>query len=279
MNSDDMILDLIFNPGLQGAGLQPPPQPQLPEASLAPLEPALLARVRDLEARAILEAEAVQKRLAEASKAAVAAADSSEPAAAASSSAAAAVATSGAPGDAYATALSLLDEVLTLAPSYASGHNNRAQVLQLARRPLTEALAAAELAVKFAEARAERAVLAQAYTQRGLIRRGMAAMSASSDSAAAGASAEPSAEIEALALADLQRGGALGNKVGRAESVRLNPYAALCNQYLQKALDNHWSGLADKKATSNADANADAAKGDGAASCASKGAGDCQPKP
>jgi hypothetical protein len=40
--------------------------------------------------------------------------------------------------------------------------------------------------------------------------------------------------------------GGYGNSFAKVEAQRLNPYAQLCNQYLQQAMSAHWSGLKDK---------------------------------
>jgi len=152
-----------------------------------------------------------------------------------------------APAGAYTESLRLLDCCIEACPSYASAHNNRAQVLQLERGPdfTARAMAACDAAILHANAAGERTVLAQAYTQRGLLHRTL--------------------DHAEEALADLERGAKLGNAFAKTEAVRLNPYAALCNQYLQAALDKHWSGLGAPAAVAPAEGGACSASSAGAA--------------
>ena len=151
---------------------------------------------------------------------------------------------------------------MDLCPRYSSGFNNRAQVLQLAHRP-HDALRDCDEAIRLAslEGSQGKAVLKQAYTQRGLIRRALAqqqqhaataadAVPATEGSGSAAASASSvaaaypsSSPDDAAWLSDLERGASLGNVYAKTEAVRLNPYAALCNQYLERALQTHWSGV------------------------------------
>jgi tetratricopeptide (TPR) repeat protein len=153
----------------------------------------------------------------------------------------------------YPEALSVLSEAITLCPSYASAYNNRAQVLQLmaatssgaaaaaaaaptpsssdatapatldpvAEQHLRSALSDVDRAIELANG--ERPILRQAHTQRGLILKALG---------------EDEKALEAYKL-----GASFGNTFAKTEAVRLNPYAALCNQYLQQALEHHWSGL------------------------------------
>lgn len=168
-----------------------------PAAAVPAIEESLLTQLRGWESGAIALAESAQ------------AAAKGNPA----------------PAGAYSESLRLLDCCISACPSYASAHNNRAQVLQLERGPdfTARAMAACDAAILHANAAGERTVLAQAYTQRGLLHRTL--------------------DHAEEALADLERGAKLGNAFAKTEAVRLNPYAALCNQYLQAALDKHWSGL------------------------------------
>lgn len=154
----------------------------------------------------------------------------------------------------YDSALSKLDELLSQCPSYASGYNNRAQVRQLLhaaapgsasltpesrREALQPALDDLNKALELASASGDRLVQRQAHTQRALLRRAIG--------------------DEEGALADYQRGAALGSQFAKKEAVKLNPYAKLCNQYLQAALENHWSGIGDASSSATDGAKCDAA--------------------
>ena len=165
---------------------------------MAPIDGELLSQLRELESRAIALAEA----------------GSQLPLAAAS---------------VYDEPLELLGRCISLCARYASAYNNRAQVLQLAKRPL-EALADCDAAIMHATEAGERdrTVLMQAHTQRGLLRRSLGGGDERQQDAA---------------RADLERAGALGSLFAKTEAVKLNPYAALCNKYLQQAVEKQWSGL------------------------------------
>lgn len=132
----------------------------------------------------------------------------------------------------YDEALQLLTQCIERCPEYASAYNNRAQVYQLLKQP-DAAMKDCNTAIE--RARGDRHVLRQAYTQRALLHR--------------------TKGDDAAALSDYQKGGEYGNIYAKTEAVRLNPYAALCNQYLQMAMEKHWSGLG----TTQEDANNDAA--------------------
>jgi len=121
------------------------------------------------------------------------------------------------------SALSLLTECISLCPHYASAYNNRAQVHQL-RGDLDLAMRDCTSAIEHAAHQGDRSVLRQSYTQRGIIRR-------------------VKGNDEEAALKDLQMGGKYGNVYAKREAVRLNPYAALCNQYLAQAMQHQWSGV------------------------------------
>lgn len=192
MSSDDDILDMIFNPELQGVGLEGLKQaPPLPPPAIGPIDSSLLSQLRAMESRAISLAESGSKLPL-------------------------------APPSVYDEPLRLLGECIALCSRYASAYNNRAQVLQLAKRP-EEALLDCDAAIEHATAAGDRTTLMQSHTQRGLLRRTLGQQEG--------------------ALADLERGGSLGNLFAKTEAVRLNPYAALCNQYLQQAIEKQWSGL------------------------------------
>ena len=235
--SDDSILDMIFNPGMDGVSFDQIEQERVnqeatPNQSTTQntIQPTLLKQIRDLEARGILAAE--QKD--------------------------------------YDTAERLLTEAITLCPSYASAYNNRAQVLQLRVAALSNSANEPSSAVPSACSPSsscssslssspssssssvrtnllnralrdvddsillgvnDRSILKQSHTQRGLILKALGR--------------------EEDALGAYRMGALLGNTFAKTESVRLNPYAALCNQYLQQALENHWSGLDKPETASN----------------------------
>lgn len=194
--SDDAILDMIFNPGMDGVSLDMlEPQPA-PKPATLDIEAGLLSQIRTLEAAAILLAE----------------------------------------GKDLSGAVSKLDECISLCDRYASAFNNRAQVRQLLhattpgsdsmsveqkRAALAPALEDVNRALQLAEN--DPLVRRQALTQRGLIRRAL--------------------EDDDAALEDYRAAAALGNNFAKKESVRLNPFAKLCNQYLQIAMEKQWSGM------------------------------------
>jgi tetratricopeptide (TPR) repeat protein len=149
----------------------------------------------------------------------------------------------------FATALLSLDEAIQLQPLYASAWNNRAQVKQLAAAAavaaatdgdtpattgvstlqatlLRPALADADEAIRLSVEQGDAVVQRQARTQRALLLRALGGQ-----------------DSEELALQEYQQAAALGGVFARQEATRLNPYAKLCNQYLQQALESHWSGL------------------------------------
>jgi tetratricopeptide (TPR) repeat protein len=137
----------------------------------------------------------------------------------------------------YPAAISLLDQCIAAAPEYPSAYNNRAQARQLIvataaassgdstkdTAALQLALADSDRAIELATGANDTAVLKQAYTQRALVRRALGQ--------------------EEAALEDYREGARRGNVFAKKEAVRLNPYAALCNQYLMQAMENHWSGM------------------------------------
>lgn len=179
----------------------------------------------------------------------------------------------------YTLALTEINKAIELEPSYASAYNNRAQILQLKaaaeaansasatsgsttssssssssvkvdESTLRSALSDVDTAIRLAPL--DRSILRQAHTQRGLILKALG--------------------DEEGALGAYRQGAAYGNTFAKTESVRLNPYAALCNQYLQQALQNHWSGLGAPAAAAKSNETAsssscDAATASSAAAC------------
>jgi len=113
----------------------------------------------------------------------------------------------------YEEAVRLLSEAIEKCPEYMSAYNNRAQVYQLwgkpdkAREDLDKAIS---LPVSDTNA------LKNAYTQRGILRK-------------------VAGDLEG-ARADFGLAGKLGSLFARREAAKLNPYAALCNQFLAQAM-------------------------------------------
>jgi len=111
-------------------------------------------------------------------------------------------------------ALKIFDEMIEKTPLNPSIYNNRAQVYQLQGK-VDEALKDLNKCIDLCEGSCAR-VAKQAYTQRGLIK-------------------ELKGDEEDARL-DFEIGSQLGNKLAREESVKLNPYAKMCNQMLQQAM-------------------------------------------
>ena len=113
----------------------------------------------------------------------------------------------------YDAALALFTDMIQLCPQYAAAYNNRAQTLLLLHR---SAEAQADLDLAIAHAHRDRVTLRQAHTQRGLIHR------------AAGRDAD--------AKADFTIAARLGSAVAKQQLIALNPYSALCNAVLSRAM-------------------------------------------
>jgi hypothetical protein len=104
-------------------------------------------------------------------------------------------------------------QVVAAAPGRAASYNNRAQLRQLRG---DRAAALQDLEAALALPRVPRAVRAQALAQRGMLRE--------------------VAGDEAGARADYEAAAAHGSAFARAQLVRLNPYARLCNQMMAQVL-------------------------------------------
>ncbi|EGD83437.1 tetratricopeptide repeat protein 36 [Salpingoeca rosetta] len=111
-------------------------------------------------------------------------------------------------------ALAAFSELIKENPSRAAGYNDRAQVYQMkgdkdsAMKDLDYAIEKCELSTKVAQ---------QVYAQRGVLKR-------------------LNGDTEG-ARKDFETAGMYGNAWARHEAVKLNPYAALCNQMLKQAVD------------------------------------------
>ena len=114
-------------------------------------------------------------------------------------------------------ALSLLTSALSHAPQYPPALNDRAQVLLLLHRPL-DALTDLDSAISLLSPPHSPSplTLRQAHTQRGLIHR------------------QQGREEEARA--DFAVAASLGSAIARQQLVAMNPYAAMCNAMLARAM-------------------------------------------
>lgn len=110
-------------------------------------------------------------------------------------------------------ALEVLDAAIARAPTRASGYNNRAQVHQLMNN-LDAAMADLNKAIQDCELYAR--VAKNAFAQRAILHR-----LKGNDQAA---------------LDDFTKAGRYGNEWARKMAVKLNPYSALCNDMLAKAM-------------------------------------------
>lgn len=110
-------------------------------------------------------------------------------------------------------ALELLNRAIELAPKYASAYNNRAQVYQL-QKQVELAMLDLNRAIELSGGRGKAGE--QAFVQRGIIWR-------------------LKSEDE-KALEDFKKAAKLGSKFAQAQLVKLNPYAALCNNMLAEVI-------------------------------------------
>ncbi|KAI1297148.1 Tetratricopeptide repeat protein 36 [Halotydeus destructor] len=106
-------------------------------------------------------------------------------------------------------AIELFNDAINLAPSRASGYNNRAQVFQL-RGDTQSALNDLNRAIELSKGKGKAA--SNAYCQRAMIHR------------LEGRDEE--------ALSDFKLAAVNGSEFAKSQVVKLNPYAALCNQML-----------------------------------------------
>ncbi|XP_065187786.1 tetratricopeptide repeat protein 36 homolog [Sycon ciliatum] len=110
-------------------------------------------------------------------------------------------------------AMDQFDRAVVAAPHYASAYNNRAQGRRM-QGDTEGAMADLNKAIDLTRSRGK--VAEQAYVQRAMIRR----LQGDDDGA----------------WQDFRVAAALGSAFAKAEAVRLNPYAAMCNQMLRDVI-------------------------------------------
>jgi len=123
-------------------------------------------------------------------------------------------------------ALSLLGDLITKYPRYASAYNNRAQLRRILKQDKGEVLADLDEAIQIATptmpltpvSNLQAKVLCAAWTQKGVV------LLECGD--------------EDRAAAAFQAGARYGGEVARQMAVRANPYARLCGAIVKKAMRN-----------------------------------------
>ncbi|KNC86225.1 hypothetical protein SARC_01634 [Sphaeroforma arctica JP610] len=123
-------------------------------------------------------------------------------------------------------AYAALTQVLVKVPTYASAHNNRAQVLRLLKKD-DEALEDLTKAIELSEGKGK--VAENAYFQRAALYKFR--------------------RDEDKARDDFQKAADLGNIQAKEELVALNPYARMCNQMLAEVMNDLGSLEESKKAS------------------------------
>lgn len=121
----------------------------------------------------------------------------------------------------HSDALELLNRAVEVAPRYASPYNNRAQVHQLLKQ-VDLAMVDLDRAVELSGGRGKAGE--QALVQRGIIWRLKGE--------------------DGKAMEDFKKAAGLGNRFAQMQVVKLNPYAALCNQMLTEVIGKLRSGEA-----------------------------------
>lgn len=121
-------------------------------------------------------------------------------------------------------ALQLLNRAVEVAPGYASPYNNRAQVYQL-QKQVELAMVDLERAIELSGGRGKAGE--QAFVQRGIIWR----LKGEDDKA----------------TEDFKKAAKLGSKFAQMQVVKLNPYAALCNQMLTQMIEKERRGEATER--------------------------------
>jgi len=111
----------------------------------------------------------------------------------------------------YDGALKILDSIIEKDPNYASVYNNRAQVYQLMKRN-NDAIRDLDKALEINGGKGKVGI--QALTQRGILRKVFGE--------------------DNLAQEDWKKASALGGQFANRLVIMNNPYAALCNQMLNK---------------------------------------------
>ncbi|KAF9964661.1 Tetratricopeptide repeat protein 36 [Mortierella alpina] len=121
--------------------------------------------------------------------------------------------------DDIAGAIAKFTEVIELCPTYASGYNNRAQAYRIQDNT---AAALQDLDKAIEHGSGQTAILKQAYTQRGIIKK----LKGDKDGA----------------QADFERGARFGNPVAKAVSVQDNPISQLCGAMVMEMLNKEING-------------------------------------
>ncbi|KAG0637462.1 hypothetical protein HOY80DRAFT_972875 [Tuber brumale] len=129
----------------------------------------------------------------------------------------------------------LLQDLTIAHPTYASAHNNLAQVLRMLSAPATEILPHLDEAIKLSSpstptsslSPSQAKILSQAYTQRAAIYYSMFKQGGNED-------------MEAAASRDFFEGGRYGNGIAREMAVRTNPYARLCGAIVKESMKNEY---------------------------------------
>ncbi|KAF9918027.1 Tetratricopeptide repeat protein 36 [Lobosporangium transversale] len=116
-------------------------------------------------------------------------------------------------------AIAKFTEVIELCPTYASGYNNRAQAYRI-QENTTAALQDLNKAIEHGNG--QPAILKQAYTQRGIIKK----LSGDKDGA----------------QVDFERGARFGNPVAKAVAVQDNPISQLCGAMVMEMLNKEING-------------------------------------
>ncbi|KAF9112210.1 Tetratricopeptide repeat protein 36 [Mortierella sp. AM989] len=120
-------------------------------------------------------------------------------------------------------AIAKFTEVIELCPIYASGYNNRAQAYRI-QDNITGALQDLDKAIEYGNG--QTAILKQAYTQRGIIKK----LQGDKDGA----------------QVDFERGARYGNPVAKAVAVQDNPISQLCGAMVMEMLNKEISGSKEK---------------------------------
>jgi tetratricopeptide (TPR) repeat protein len=109
--------------------------------------------------------------------------------------------------------MAILNQLIEASPLRASLYNNRAQLFQMERKP-EQAMADLNQAIQHCDI--PRKVASQAYAQRGVLYRVQG--------------------NDEAARSDFEKAASYGNAWAKRMAVKLNPYAALCNQMLAQAM-------------------------------------------
>ncbi|KAF9999231.1 Tetratricopeptide repeat protein 36 [Entomortierella chlamydospora] len=116
-------------------------------------------------------------------------------------------------------AIAKFTEAIELCPTYASSYNNRAQAYRI-QDNITGALQDLDKAIEYGNG--QTAILKQAYTQRGIIKK----LQGDKDGA----------------QVDFERGARYGNPVAKAVAVQDNPISQLCGAMVMEMLNKEING-------------------------------------